>query len=127
MANDGTQLMDLVYIKGLGASTTIGVYDHERDIKQELRIDIEMGCDIRSAGASDDVNQALDYDAVSKRTIEYVEASSFFLIEAVAEGLTTCLLDEFPIATLKLTISKPGAVERAKDVGLTIERTRDPL
>ena len=114
--------MDVVYISGLSASTTIGVYDHERDIKQELKIDLEMAFNNRAAGASDDVTNALDYAAISNRTLEYVEASQHFLIEAVAENLSQLLLDEFPIEQLTLTISKPGAVNAADDVGIRIVR-----
>ena len=114
--------MDIVYIRGVSASTTIGVYDHERDIKQELKIDLEMAFNNRATGASDNVIDALDYDAISKRTLEYVEASQHFLIEAVAENLSQLLLDEFPIEQLTLTISKPGAVSAANEVGIKIVR-----
>lgn len=115
-------MTDLVYITGLTAETIIGVYDHERLIRQTLVLDLEMKCDVRKAGRSDDVREALDYDAVSSRTIDFVEKSEYFLIEALAENLTGLLLKEFPIASLKLRISKPGAVSRAQDVGLVIER-----
>jgi len=119
--------MDTVYIKGLTTNTVIGVYDHERDIRQPLIIDLEMTCDTRAAGRSDEVTDALDYDAVSKRTIEFVENSNYFLIEAVAENLATLLLREFPIQAISMRISKPGAVEKADDVGIIIERPRSGL
>ena len=114
--------MDIVYIKGVSASTTIGVYDHERDIKQDLKIDLEMAFNNQAAGASDDVTNALDYDAISNRTLEYVESNQHFLIESVAENLSQLLLDEFPIEQLTLTISKPAAVSAANDVGIKIVR-----
>ena len=114
--------MDTVYIHGLSVSTTIGVYDHERNIKQELKVDLEMSFDISAAGQSDAVTDALDYDAVAKRTIGFVENSSYFLIEALAENLAHALLSEFPIERLRLKVCKPGAVERADDVGVIIER-----
>ena len=114
--------MDIVYIKGVSASTTIGVYDHERDIKQDLKIDLEMAFNNQAAGASDDVTNALDYDAISNRTLDYVESNQHFLIESVAENLSQLLLDEFPIEQLTLTISKPAAVSAANDVGIKIVR-----
>ena len=114
--------MDLVFIKGLRASTTIGVYDHERNITQELLIDLEMGYDNRAAGASDNFEEALDYDAISKRAIEFIENSNHFLIEAVAENLGNLLLAEFPIIELRLTVNKPGAIAEAETVGVTIKR-----
>ncbi|MBT4161966.1 MAG: dihydroneopterin aldolase [Gammaproteobacteria bacterium] len=116
--------MDTVYIHGLSVFTTIGVYDSERDIRQELNIDLNMSFNNSAAGKSDSVTDALDYDAVSKRTIEFVENSSYFLIEAVAENLAQLLLSEFPIERLQLKIGKPGALESADDVGVIIERVR---
>ncbi len=116
--------MDIVFINGLTASTTIGVYDHERTIKQDLIIDLELGCDTRAAGISDSFEDALDYDAISRRTQTFVEQTNYYLIEAVAEQLSQVLFDEFPVMQLKLKISKPDAVEIADAVGVIIERTR---
>ena len=117
-------MVDTIYIQGLNASTTIGVYDHERDIKQSLIIDLELGCDTTAAGLSDSFEDALDYDAIAKRTLEFVESSHYRLIEAVAENLSKMLFEEFPMLHQKITISKPGAVAIARDVGVMIERER---
>ena len=116
--------MDTVFISGLRASTTIGVYDHERGIRQDLVIDLELGCDTRKAGDSDSFDDALDYDAISRRTLSFVEQSNFYLIEAVAEALSKCLFKEFPIRRLKIKITKPGAVDIADAVGVIMERER---
>lgn len=116
--------MDTVYIKGIRANTTIGVYEHERDILQPLVINLEMDCDTRAAGRSDDFNDALDYDAISKRALSFVEQSKYFLIEAVAENLASTLLTEFAIDTIRVHISKPQAVDIAEDVGVRIQRSR---
>ena len=114
--------MDIVYIRGLSALTTIGVYDYERKRKQELKIDLRMAFDILAAGTSDDLSDALDYDAISKLTLRYVEGSEHFLIESVAENLSHLLLKEFPIKQLNIKISKPNAVKGADDVGIEIIR-----
>lgn len=116
--------MDTVYIKGIRANTTIGVYDHERDIVQPLIIDLDMTCDTSKAGVSDDFTEALDYDAISRRTREFVEDSHYYLIEAVAENLAELLLEEFAMTSVRIRISKPQAVDIADDVGIVIERSR---
>lgn len=117
--------MDTVYINGIRAHTIIGVYEHERHLSQLLVIDLELKCDTRAAGLSDDFRQAIDYDAIARRTLTFVEASSYFLIEAVAENLANCLLNEFDLTQVRIRISKPGAVDIADDVGVTIERTKN--
>ena len=42
--------MDIVFIKGLKVDTVIGIYDWEREIRQEIVLDIEMSADVSSAG-----------------------------------------------------------------------------
>ncbi len=117
-------MSDFVYISGLNAITTIGAYQHERDIKQTLVIDLELFCDTSVAGKSDALTDALDYDTVSRRTIEFVEASNYFLIEAVAESLAEMLFADWPIDRIKIKIEKPGAVDVARSVGIVVERER---
>ena len=114
--------MDIVYITQLEIDTVIGVYDWERNIRQKITVDLEMATDIRLAGRSDDLVDALDYKAISKRIITFVEASEFMLVEALAENIATLLIDEFKIPWLRLTLGKPGALSTAKDVGVIIER-----
>jgi dihydroneopterin aldolase len=116
--------MDIVFVTGLRANTVIGVYEPERHIRQDLLIDLELGCDTRRAGSTDEVADALDYASISRRTLEFVEHSSFQLIESVAEHLATLLLEEFPVRQVRIKIRKPNAVKGAEDVGVLIERKR---
>jgi dihydroneopterin aldolase len=116
--------LDTVFIRDLRVRTLVGVYEWERRIRQELRFDLEMGFDIRKAARSDDINDTLDYKAVAQRVKTYVEASSFQLVEALAENVAALVLDEFPVAHLRLTLNKTGAVRDARDVGVIIERSR---
>lgn len=116
--------VDIVYIKKLKTNTVIGVYEAERHIRQDLYIDLELGCDVSLPGKTDSVADALDYDAVARRTREFVEHSEYQLIESVAEQLSRLLLNEFAIEWLRITVSKPGALSTAEDTGVTIERRR---
>lgn len=114
--------MDRVLIEGLRVDALIGVYGWEREIRQDLVIDLVMGWDNRRPGRSDDVGQALDYARVSAAIIDWVSDSAFELLEALAEDIARRLLAEFGMPGLRLTIRKPGAVAAALSVGVTIER-----
>lgn len=114
--------MDIVYIRGLHIETVIGIYDWERSIKQVVRIDLEMAHDIRQAAASDAIEHTLDYKAVAKRLISFVEQSQYLLIEALAEQIALIVMNEFEVPWLRLRLGKPGAVRGADDVGVEIER-----
>ena len=127
MADDGSQLMakDIIFIEGLEIETIIGVYEHERDIKQKVVLDIEMTLPESDASSSDDLRHTVDYDAVSKLVTSYVIDTQYQLIESLAEQVASLVLGAFATDSLKLKLSKPGAVKNAKSVGLIILRSVD--
>ena len=127
MADDGTQLMakDIIFIEGLEIETIIGVYEHERDIKQKVVLDIEMTIPESDAASSDDLRHTVDYDAVSKLVTSYVIDTQYQLIESLAEQVASLVLGAFATDSLQLKLSKPGAVKNAKSVGLIILRSVD--
>ena len=114
--------MDIIYIHELEIETVIGIYDWERKQKQIVSIDLEMATDIRSSAEIDSIERALDYKAIAKRLIDFVEGSEFFLVETLAEQISHLVLSEFDVPWLKLRLGKPGAVRGARDVGVIIER-----
>lgn len=118
--------MDIVYIKALRTDAVIGVYDWEREIRQELVLDLELASDNCRAAASDAIADAVDYDAISKRVLAYIQDSEFQLIETLAERVAELVLSEFDIPWLRLQLGKPGAVKEAADVGVVIERGKRP-
>ncbi len=114
--------MDIVYIHDLKIETVIGIYDWERECKQVVCLDLEMGTDIRPAAIAEDIALTLNYKAVSKRLTSFIEESEFLLIEAMAEKVAEIVLTEFDVPWLRLRVGKPGAVSVARDVGVIIER-----
>jgi dihydroneopterin aldolase len=114
--------MDIVYIRELQIETIIGIYDWEREQKQTVCLDLEMGTDISLAASSEDIEKTLDYKVVAKRLIAFIEGSEFLLVEAMAENIAQIVLEEFSVPWLKLRVGKPGAVTGSKDVGVIIER-----
>lgn len=114
---------DIVFVRGLRVDALIGVYAWERGLRQTLCIDLDMEHPIRAAGASDSLADALDYHAVCERVREVVQASSYQLIEALAEALAALLIGEFGVPWLRLRLVKPGAVPGAEEVGVLIERS----
>ena len=99
-------MMDTVFIKGLDAITTIGVYEHERNIKQALKIDLEMNFakselfhELKVRKGVWNVEIGMDLEGGSchlprlrvgrtARTVHAIRVRD----EAVEEGITECLL-----------------------------------
>jgi dihydroneopterin aldolase len=118
------QSVDSVFLRGLAIETTIGFFEWERHVKQTVVLDLEIPVDCARAAASDDVVDTVDYKAIAKRCIAFVEAAQFHLVETLAHKLATTLLDEFDIAWIRLSVNKPGAIRGSRDVGVKIERRK---
>jgi dihydroneopterin aldolase len=114
--------MDIIYLNDLRIDTIIGIYDWERRVKQTISLDLEMASDIRKAASSDYIEDTLNYKAVAKRLISFVESSEFQLVETLAERITEIVLNEFQVPWVRLRLNKQGAVRGARDVGVIIER-----
>lgn len=114
--------MDIIFIKELRVDTVIGIYDWEREIRQTVVIDLEMGGDIRGAATTDNIADALDYKAVGKRLIDFVEKAEFRLVETLAERMAEIVLKEFEVPWLRLSVNKEKALSGAAGVGVVIER-----
>jgi len=114
--------MGIVFLRDLRVETIIGIFDWERTTRQVVGIDLEMAADIARAARSDSIADALDYKAISKRLIDFVSASSFQLVETLAEEIARIVREEFGVPWVRVTLSKPGAIRGARDVGVVIER-----
>ena len=118
--------MDIVFIEALEIETVIGIYDWERNVRQKVVLDIEMAFDNRKPAASDKIEDTVNYKAVSKRLIAFIEASSFELVETLAEHCAVIIRNEFGVPWVRLKLAKPGAVTGSKAVGVVIERGTKP-
>ena len=115
--------MDIVYIRDLKIETVIGIFDWERRIRQTISLDLEMAFDIRPAAASDNIADALDYKAVAKRLIGFVESAEFLLVETLAEQVAALCLDDPRVRSARVRVEKLDVIPDAAAVGVEIERT----
>ncbi len=114
--------MDKVLIKNLQVETIIGIFNWEREVRQVVSIDLEMEFDNKVAAKSDDIEDALDYKKIGKRVSRYVERSKFKLVERLAEQISKLVLKEFPVSSLTISVTKPGALRGSESVGISITR-----
>ncbi len=119
--------MDKIFIHALKAEAIIGIFDWERQVKQTVLIDVELSADIRKAALTDAVADTVNYKAVAKRILSFIEASEFHLVETLAEHIAMLVLEDFGVACVSIKLSKPGAVRNSRDVGVALERDRSQL
>lgn len=119
MADDQVIIRDLL-LRGI-----IGVNEWERDVEQDILINVTLSTDIRAAGVSDDIEDTVNYRTVSKQIIDHVAGREPFTVEALATELAQICLQAQGVTRAKVRVEKPGAVRFARSVGVEIDRGPD--
>ena len=117
-------MTDRIIIKDLFLRTIIGVNDGERSNRQDVLINLELETDTRPAGRSDLIDDAVNYRDITKRVIDLVEGSRFFLVEKMAEEIAAVCLADTRVSRVSVSVEKPAALRFARSVGVSIERSR---
>ncbi len=114
--------MDQIYLRDLEVEAIIGVYAWEQRIRRRLRFDVELTTDTRTAAASGDIADTVNYGAVADDIREIAGRGTHVLLESLAEEIAQTLLERFHSPFIRLTVGKPHAVPGVREVGIVIER-----
>ena len=118
--------MDRIILRGLPVDCVIGTLPAERLAPQRLWFDLALSGDFSRAGATDDLNDAVDYTAVERIVCEFASGTSFRLLERLAYATTRTILARFPLLDrVTLAIRKPDAPVESASVALEITLARD--
>lgn len=117
---------DRVRVTGLRAVGRHGVLPEEQVRPQPFVLDIELAVDLRTAGASDDLDDTVDYAAAASQAVAIVERESHALIERLATRVCEELLVDERVATVTVEVHKPKAPLGcdADEVSVVITRDR---
>ncbi|MDZ7676543.1 MAG: dihydroneopterin aldolase [Acidimicrobiales bacterium] len=77
-------MTDEIRLEALRVLCRVGVTDAERAQSQPLEIDLVLELDLGAAGASDDVDDTVDYGEVALVVAAAVESTHHHLVERVA-------------------------------------------
>jgi dihydroneopterin aldolase len=112
-------------LKGLRVECILGVFEHERQKKQTVIVDVEFDYDFAPAAASDAIGDAVDYNHVAAAVSELAERREFQLIETMAEATAGMLLESLTmVQAVRLEVRKPEAVPAAACSFVRLERRR---
>ncbi|MCA9399019.1 MAG: dihydroneopterin aldolase [Candidatus Omnitrophica bacterium] len=116
--------MAKIRITNLRLRTVIGANDWERDIEQDVIINIEMDFDASPSIQSDDLTDTIDYKTITKEIIEKVEASEFFLIEKLADMVLRIVMKDKRVKAATVRLDKPHALRFADSVSIELTEQR---
>jgi dihydroneopterin aldolase len=113
--------MDIIFIQDFRLEILIGVYDWERRVPQTVQLDLEIALPPREK-RSDRIGDTIDYAKVVSRIRASLAENHFLLVEALAEHIAQLVLTEFNAPWMRASVTKLGALQGVKRLGVTIER-----
>ncbi|HSN76932.1 MAG TPA: dihydroneopterin aldolase [Anaerolineae bacterium] len=114
---------DRIEVHDLLVRCIVGINPEERVKKQDVIINLTLFGDLRRAGQSDDIEDAINYKTLTKRVLDHVEESEYFLVEKMAHKIAEIAVQDFGIQRAIVSVEKPGALRFARSVGVVVERT----
>lgn len=115
---------DRILIKDLLVRCVIGISDEERRDKQDVIINVELHADLSRPAKTDRIEDAVDYHAIKKTIVDFVQPSQFHLLEALADKVAAICLENTVIKEAHVRVEKPGALRFARSVGVELTRSR---
>ena len=112
---------DFVFIRNLVLPCQIGLFSKERRKKQDVIVDLEIHCNLKKAGVSDDIGATVNYSQLIQQISGMVSKRKFRLLESVAESIASLALQDF--ATKEVTVRvRKKKYNRAPLIGVEITR-----
>jgi dihydroneopterin aldolase/2-amino-4-hydroxy-6-hydroxymethyldihydropteridine diphosphokinase len=102
--------MDSIKIKRLEVFANHGAMPEENVLGQKFLISVEMFCNVRKAGQTDNLEQTINYAQVASFLKQETENHMFHLIETLAEYLAREILLKFSmVEQVTIEVEKPWA------------------
>ena len=99
--------LDRIHLRGMNFFAYHGVNPSEKEQGQRFVVDVELERDLRSPGATDDLEDTVNYSEVFRTVRQVVESPSRDLIERVAEGVAQAILRQFDVESVRVVVKKP--------------------
>lgn len=113
-----------IRINQLSLRTIIGAYPQERIERQPIQVQIEMITDISKAIETDNLDNAVNYDTLSKAIVEESEKTEFFLLENLADFILGLVMEEEKVLQATVKVTKPFALKNAESVSVELSAER---
>ncbi len=114
-------MADQIFIEALMLDAFIGVFDHEYETTQRVRIDLEIA--LLPLG-DDEYSMAniVRYDLVVQDIKDLISAGHIDLVETMAEKIAGIVLKYDGVEKVSVRVSKLSAITEADGVGVKIVR-----
>jgi len=115
---------DLIFLNDFLIQANIGVYKHEKEITQPLRINIVAKVKNPKNINDDNLQSVVCYNQISKKIKKIIKSGHTILLEKLAEKIFQECFKNKRIETMKIRLEKLDAIQDAESAGIEVERSR---
>ena len=117
--------MITIALQGITCQASIGIFDWEKAVLQQLEIDIRLEALVPRAPYSDNLDDTVDYKALTALVITVCQSQHYGLLERLIDRLGAEILAfDDRIVSVDLTLHKKGAVRHARNVSVACTKHR---
>lgn len=128
---DAAAALRHVFLRDMVLDAKVGIYRHERDTTQRIRINVDLAVEDDGARASsraavgrDELSRVVDYEAVANAVRALVTAGHVALVETLAERIAEACLADARVSLARVRVEKLDVFADTASVGVEIERRR---
>jgi len=121
---DASRSVRHVFVRDLLLSSSIGIYDHEKENLQNIRINIDLCVKEDTVSLNDEYDNVVCYEKVVNAIKSIVDSGHVHLVETLAEKIADFNLIDPRVVSVRVRIEKLQAIENTTSVGVEIERHR---
>ena len=115
---------NLIFVNDLMLNAELGVYAHEKNIQQPLRVNVIAKIKDIPDTSNEKIDNVVCYNQISLIIKEIVNSGHTILLETLAEKILQECLKNNRIETIKIRLEKLDAIDDAESAGIEIERSR---
>ena len=119
---DGVRKIRHVFIRDMVIDCSIGIYTHEKEHEQRVRINLDLAVGEGDHLINDDIRNVISYEDMAKGVEVIIAAGHINLVETLAENIAEMCLQDKRVFSARVRVEKLEIIASAESVGVEIER-----
>jgi len=111
-----------VFIRDFLVDCSIGIYSHEKEHEQRVRINVDLAVREGQKAIDDNIQNVICYEQLAIGIEAIIAEGHVNLVETLAEKIAEMCLQQSEVLSARVRVEKLDILESAESVGVEIER-----
>jgi len=111
-----------VFIRDFLVDCSIGIYSHEKEHEQRVRINVDLAVAEGENPIDDNIQNVICYEQLAIGIEAIIAEGHVNLVETLAEKIASMCLQQHEVLSARVRVEKLDILKSAESVGVEIER-----